>query len=400
MRKFQGGMFGGVFILQECLLLFFLLSAISFPGVPQKALAEEPGIGGLCCVCHNDTCEVNLDKTTVHLPFLQKQCAICHVDDSAVLETVEDDSGPKEITWLGGHYTPAPTHWFVIPVDLVSRDKLIVTARDVTGKSHEVEMSLPAIETLQLIENDNKPPVITSPEIIGVYSGITTSVRIGWFTDKESDSEIRYGIDSLQYSVKAMELTVKHEIVLQNLKTDQKYQYIVISRDIFNNTAESGMAFFSTENLSPDQSLVFEEQQIPYIQLDAQFFRNDDSYIVKITANQPVILSVVSETINEKDPATFIVNHPSRLPPLRSGKALLTSACLQCHGYWEHSFNHPLNISPSQKVTIPADYATSSAGRITCTTCHASHASNFQFRTVRSASHSLCKGCHGGDPSL
>ena len=381
--------------------LLVLLGAISFLGVPQSVLAEESGIGGLCCVCHNDTCDVNLDKSTVHPPFLQKQCAFCHVDDGTVLENPEDDSAPKEITWLGDHYTPAATHWFAIPVDLVSRDKLIVVARDVMGKFHEVEMSLPGIETMPPLVNDSKPPIITSPEAIGVYSGITTSARIGWRTDEESDSEIRYGIDTLQYSAKADEFTVNHEIVLQNLKVDQQYQYIVISRDIFNNTAESGSALFSTENPLPYQPLEFEAQQEAYIQLDARFFRNEESYIVKITANQPVILSVGSERVNEeegKDPETVIVNHPSRLPPLRSGNALLISVCFQCHANRRHSLNHPVNVNPSPKVTIPAEYAINSAGRITCTSCHASHASNFSFRTVRSSSQALCKGCHGGLP--
>jgi predicted CXXCH cytochrome family protein len=385
----------GVFILKECFLpMFFLLSAISFLVVPQDAPAEEPGIGGVCCVCHNDTCEVNLDKSTVHPPFLQKQCTICHVDDGTLWATLEDDSAPREITWLGDHYTPAITHWFAIPVDLVSRDKLIVAARDVMGKSHEVEMSLPTIEAMQPLVNDSTPPVIISPEVIGLYSGVIISARIGWRTDEESDSEIRYGIDSLQYSIRADEFTINHEVVLQNLKADQKYQYIVISRDIFNNTAESDTAFFSTEKLSPYKPLEFEEQQEAYIQLDAQFFRKDDSYIVKITANQPVILSVGSETVNEEEgkaPETFIVNHPSKLPPLRSGNALLISVCFQCHADRKHSLNHPVNISPSQKVT-------NSAGRITCTSCHASHASNFRFRTVRSASQALCNGCHNGLP--
>lgn len=402
MRKAQGCMCQGIIILQECLLLLFVLSAISFLGVPQNAFAEEPGIGGLCCACHNDTCEVNLDKSNVHPPFLQKQCAFCHVNDGRILETFfEEGSAPKEVTWLADHSQPAVTHWFVIPMDLVNGSKLIVAARDVMGTFHEVEMSLPAIEKIKLMVNDSKPPVISLPEVIGVYSGMTTSARIGWLTDKESDSEIRYGIDSLHHSVKADEFTVNHEIVLQNLKGDQKYQYIVISRDIFNNIAESGIAFFSTENLSPYQPLEFEEQIESHIQLEAQFFRNDNSYIVKIKANQPVILALGSETESkgeEKDPEAFSVNHPSRLPPLRSGNELLIAVCFQCHSDRKHSLNHPVNVNLSPEMTIPAEYVINSAGRITCTSCHASHASNFSFRTVRAASKELCEGCHRGVP--
>jgi predicted CXXCH cytochrome family protein len=264
-------------------------------------------------------------------------------------------------------------------------------------------LSLPALETLEVKVNDVTPPVIKSPEIIGVYQGTMVSSRIGWLTDEESDTEVRYGIDTLQYSAKADHFTTAHEIVLQNLQANQQYQYIVISRDIFGNQAESGRAFFNTEQFSPYSPVEFEQYQETEDLFDAHFFRNGDSYLVKFTAVQPVILSVGTEAGNAetgKIPVAVFVTDPDHVP-LRNRSELSLSVCLKCHAGFAGTNMHPVNRHPSGKVTVPADYPTSPDGRITCISCHASHASNFQFRTIRSASKDLCIGCHEGyAPSL
>lgn len=74
------------------------------------------------------------------------------------------------------------------------------------------------------------------------------------------------------------------------------------------------------------------------------------------------------------------------------------SVCTQCHTGFTKTGNHPLKVHPLMKVTIPADYSTSSDGDIICITCHANHASDFQFRTIKSRRKALCVGCHKGYP--
>jgi predicted CXXCH cytochrome family protein len=386
-----------VLTLQEYLpTLLFLLNTIVFNLIPQTALAEQPSAGTRCCRCHNDICEVNLKKMYVHLPFLQNRCSVCHVDDGAAAGE-ETKTSSKEIAWLGEHFSPAVNHWFIIPADLIGSDKLIVVARDVMGQSHEERIPLPAIETMQLKVNDGKPPGISSAVGVGVYRGIMISARIDWLTDEESDSEIQYGIDTLKYSVKADQLTTDHEIVLQNLKAGQKYQYIIICRDIFGNRAESDGMFFSTDNLSPYPPLEYGQQKTDIV-LDARFLRNGDSYLVKFTANQPVILSVGSERVTDDEeiiPAAVIADNPDHLP-MRSREELSISVCNRCHAGIKDTGSHPVNVGAGLEVTIPADYSTGPDGRITCMTCHTSHASRFQFRTIKSASQELCVGCHEG----
>ncbi len=357
---------------------------------PQNALAEETSADTSCCECHNDICEVDLNKTKVHLPFLKQQCSFCHVyDDTAVEEKTDDtavveekyNSSTKNITWLDYRVSFASEHWFIIPIEQLSNDKLIVCAHDIMGKSHEEILSLPAFDALPLKINDNKPPDIKSADLIGVYQSVLISARINWITDKESDSEIRYGIDTLQSSVKADNFTTDHEIVLQGLQPDQKYQYMVISRDVFGNKTESGITLLSTEKLSPYPPKESEEYPKIDIRLAAQFFRNGDSYLVKFTANHPVILSVGSSTVNEEEkkvPEGVLANIPDHLP-MRSGNELFISICIKCHADFTNTGTHPINVYPNRKLTNQADYSTSPDECVTCVTCHFAHASEHDY---------------------
>jgi predicted CXXCH cytochrome family protein len=383
----------------EALLLF--LGALFFETIPQNLFAQELPESASCCECHNDILEANLTKTNVHPPFLQQQCSVCHIDDGTAVVEEGYVASAKNINWLDANFSPAEKHCFNIPVYLICSDKLIVVANDGLCESREEMLSLPAIEMLQEKADESKPYIIT-PEVLGIYRDIFISAVIGWSTDEESDSEVRYGVDSFRHSVKTDKLTTDHETVLQNLKPDQKYQYVVISKDIFENRVESEIAFFSTENLSPAPPMEFEQHQETDIQLDAQFFRNNDSYFVIINANHPVTLKVGTEIINEKDKKVIEASIPNDQNHLsmRNGNDLMVSMCIKCHPGKIHIVEHKINKYPPSGIQISADYSTNSNGRITCITCHANHASNYQFRTIKSASKELCVGCHKGyDPS-
>jgi predicted CXXCH cytochrome family protein len=387
-----------VFILHEFLLaVFVILFSIVFEAFSQNVHAEELPDSSNCCQCHNDIFEDNVSKTSVHPPFLQQQCSVCHIQDSMTAEEEIYLTSTKNINWLDANFSPALNHWFNIPVELVSSDRLIMVASDYLGTAHEEVLPLPAFEMLQQKADEGKPYNIT-PEVLGVYRGILISARIAWSTEEESNSEVRYGIDTLRYSAVVNDFTTAHEIVLQNLKSNKNYQYIVISQDIFGNRTESEIAYFSTQNLSPAPPQEYEQHQKADILLETQLFRNGDSYLVLITANQPVTLKVGTEIITAKDEKVFaavIADNPDHLP-MRSRNELFISVCKNCHANIFNVVSHPINVSPSPEMTFPDNYKTNSAGNITCITCHASHASNFRYRTVKSASLELCLGCHKG----
>jgi hypothetical protein len=366
---------------------------ISIMGTFQNEPAEENPDDTTCCQCHKYLCQEAMGKNNAHRPFIQQQCSICHVCDDADMEErvdtaiVEESiaSSINKVTWLDYCSSHTLEHWFIIPFDLVNTDELIVFACDVRRKTHKETLLLPAIETIPLKTNDNKPPAIESAEVVGVYQGVLISACIDWLTDKESDSEIRYGIDTIQHSVKKDNFTIEHEIVLQNLQANQIYQYKVISRDIFGNMTESGIKSFTTEKLSPNPPSEYEQYQEKDFMLDTQFFQNNDSFILKFTANIPVRLSIGTKKINEEKvfPDVAKVNTPPNHKPMRGRDKISLSVCTKtCHADSRHTSGHPIDVLPPEDAIIPADYLLRSDGHITCVTCHATHASN-NYRRLR-----------------
>lgn len=85
-------------------------------------------------------------------------------------------------------------------------------------------------------EKDKTPPVITN---LAVSAGTTTAL-VSWTTDEPADSDIDYGIDTLnQHGPRDTTLVLAHTISLANLIASTTYQYCVLSRDASNNKGES-----------------------------------------------------------------------------------------------------------------------------------------------------------------
>ncbi|MFC1844835.1 hypothetical protein ACFLZ5_08610 [Thermodesulfobacteriota bacterium] len=83
---------------------------------------------------------------------------------------------------------------------------------------------------------------------------------------------------------------------------------------------------------------------------------------------------------DEEFPELIVLNVPDHLP-MRTKKEISITICLKCHKDFAHPGNHPVNIRPPENATLPDDFSIGPDGRITCVTCHASHASDYEYRT-------------------
>jgi len=106
-------------------------------------------------------------------------------------------------------------------------------------------------ETNNLSANDPVPETIDKPPVITlVASSVTSSssATITWTTNKISDSEVKYGTTSGDYSDTASEATdVKsHSIGLTGLSASTKYYYVVNSTSPGDNTNQSAEYSFTT----------------------------------------------------------------------------------------------------------------------------------------------------------
>ena len=389
-----------------------LAAVVFFSIVIRNVFAGEKVVSGSCVECHSDIVADNMSKAYVHMPFMEQQCPVCHLDGGLSFEGKaggsvgeQQEIDEKNIRWIDFSASPALENWFFIPAEKAGPGRLVVSARS-NGRQKFLEIfELPAIETLPVKAAETGPPVIESVKVRGVYRGLLVSARIGWSTDKLADAEVLYGIDGLRYSVQDAELTTDHEIVLEGLKVGREYQYMAISTDMFGNSAVSDSGSFSTANPLPVPQEKYEEPRETEIRLAVEFFRNENSYLVRFTANQPVILkvgSVVVKSFQADGSSVKMINASYTFPaaspthmPMRNLDNI-SEVCRKCHDGMFKSGNHVVNRGPSPGMVIPADYFTSSAGHITCLTCHNPHASDFKYITVKSSEGELCIGCHKG----
>lgn len=77
--------------------------------------------------------------------------------------------------------------------------------------------------------------------------------------------------------------------------------------------------------------------------------------------------------------------------------------CFTCHGegnasFFEKGHSHPINVPPSDKVTVPQDlplHDLPGVGKvIACTTCHDPHSSNKKFLRKDNKDGAFCLACH------
>lgn len=88
---------------------------------------------------------------------------------------------------------------------------------------------------------------------------------------------------------------------------------------------------------------------------------------------------VYTDTATDEEFSASVVYIPDHLP-MRSEKAISISVCTKCHAGFTHAGNHPVNIRPPEQVTIPDAFSIGPDGSITCVTCHATHASDYDYR--------------------
>ena len=369
-------------------------------------VSSEAPSSSQCYSCHEDDVKENFDMLAVHLPFVQKKCAECHVSDSTV-EAPSDSEGTdrtflesKKLKWIGTSQSLSKIHWIPLSAKVVA-DTLYVKARDGIEVLCMKKINLPPKEDLKEMKVEQAPPEISKVKVLQVERKLFLSAKIGWKTNEIANSKVVYGIKSLNKSSPVdLNLVSEHVIELAGLKARKKYQFKVISQDMFGNKSESDIITFSTSKLFSASNTAGEKQRPARekVELKGEFFFKDGDYLAKFTANQPVFVSVGVEPIaaarkgksRVKKEGKKFINHYW----LKSELDLLIINCYTCHPEVKEGRSHPVNVYPKPDMTIPPEYATLSDGRITCMSCHGTHASNYDFMLIKPTSKALCTGCH------
>ncbi len=367
--------------------------------IPQKPYA----LSSIQCLsCHEDMVNNKLSKTYVHVPFLEKECILCHV-----VNNPEAGVKPKRFEWpskgrkLGASLKPESEHWFSFSPKLVHKALFIEVSGD-GGESLRITENAPQMSRLKKIENDQTLPKISNVVVDNIVRRGLTSATITWTTDELSDSSVIYGVKQLNNTSNIdKQFTRKHMVTLFGLKAKTTYYFSTISHDIYGNRAVSNTYSFSTAETigTPKSKMSSIVPSVDKIDVQKKIYRFREKILLNVTANLPVKVSVQSyiKTKSVEQPASADKRYnklPEMHPTLANRWDTTTSICGSCHQDISKSSSHPINVPPKKGMMIPADYITLSDGRLTCMTCHEHHASDNEHRMVRYPKRKLCRGCH------
>jgi predicted CXXCH cytochrome family protein len=188
-------------------------------------------------------------------------------------------------------------------------------------------------------------------------------------------------------------------MVIAGLRLGKKYKLRVVSEDLFGNKSQSKILSFSTARKlikkSGSQNNVNKKVH-KKLAIKYGIFKNNDNILLKFKTNKTIFIGVgIKKTQSEH--LAGAMKTKGAAPKDHNLKDLVSTTnkvCEQCHGKYVAKKNHPINIPISPGMAMPKDFFVLNNGNITCVTCHAAHASDFEYRLVRSSKRELCISCH------
>ncbi|MFC1523928.1 FecR domain-containing protein [Thermodesulfobacteriota bacterium] len=343
-----------------------------------------------CFKCHDHYFEESIQKPYVHLPYLKKDCPICHValDYRRALNIkpldkykfVVPQESPDSGNWQFSEYVQRD---IIEELNIVEGEYIYLEAINENGQVQYQKIYLPEYENLWEIDTDPRPPKISDVKV-EVHRDLLISATISWKTDKLTDSILQYGMQSFnQPPIKDTGLGYFHKVNLPALKADRQYQFSITAGDVFGGKTFSDVQVFTTGKST--RTAPISVGQAP-LKVSNLFFRHGDRYVVNLTANQPVTLS-----LGYLDTKDWII--PPGHPKITTRSEMNIEICHNCHEYRD---GHKVNTPPRNGMVIPKEYPTLLDGRTTCMSCHIGHSGSIKNRVRKASKKELCLGCHHG----
>lgn len=363
----------------------------------QADLSANPAKSGEDCVgCHADVLRNINGKTYVHRPEKEGDCKYCHV-------AVQEESGKaseaylNKVKWVASGINPVKEHWLEFG-DAKRGATLLVEARS-GGRLKLQEFSLPAFDELEEFPTSSLlPPTISNVRILEVTKGVFVSATIAWETDRPADSQVFYGFDRLDASsMLDRQAVTNHAVMLTGLQLGKTYKYKVVSIDLSGKRGESATkSMLVVVTAAEGQGTSAGRLDGTEPELKVRCYRRGEKCLVVVGADQPVSVRLgIMPKIYAKDSSgeeSIVIRHLLLNTPAVTN----TGICYACHVEYKKILSHPINVYPKRGMIIPPEYPTLADGRMTCMSCHASHASNIEFRLIKDRKEELCRGCHQG----
>ncbi len=351
-----------------------------------------------CVECHQSLWDREISKQYIHPPFLKKQCRKCHIDDDNAVSAARGFMSDADVNWLAGSRLNTNSHWFSVPHDKIDGD-LLVDLQEPGHLCYRKKIKIPQFSKIRQLPNDHQPPKISGVKVVDLARGLFLHATLVWHTDKEASSQVIYGIRKMNKKTKLdSNLGTDHLVIVAGLRAGKTYTFRVVSHDLFGNVGHSDISFTTARSKIHKKKFTEKKNRKPAekISIKYRLYRNKDNILLKFKTNKPVFVGIGTKK-KQQIPRNDIMKTRGPAPAKHNLKDLVSTTnkvCEQCHGKYVAKKNHPINIPISPGMAMPKDFFVLNNGDITCMTCHAAHASNFEYRLVRSSKRELCISCH------
>ncbi len=366
-------------------ILFLILIFLLFP-IQLNAQQQD------CLSCHNNWYSEKIDETSIHSPFLQDRCKVCHSEDD--MNTLTQNNINNSYNWILSKDLLNGIN--LIPVTQAD-NLLIQVAHDNTSyKTFHINFNniVPATDI-----NFSEPIIITNFHVVSITSDYMTHVKLVWSTNIPTKCTLYYKTLNDKNKLTDYIYSTNHIAELDGLKNNVKYYVYIVATSPFNESVTSTTLSFNT-SMRFNNSLMYSNYTDKKL-IKVKLVNLNGKRYIEVINSVPIYLKIAKDnSYIAKSKDIFIDNDNNINTNIKSCHLYASeiyelgyTKCLRCHNSSQYNHNsHPINIVLPKNMHPPKELILVN-GRITCITCHCPHASNYPHQ-LRMEETTLCGCCH------
>jgi len=362
-------------------ILFLILIFLLFP-IQLNAQQQD------CLSCHSEWYSEKIDDTSIHAPFLQGKCKVCHSEDN--MNTSTQNNINNSYNWIFSKNLLNGIN--LIP--LTQADNLLIQITYDNTLYKTLHINFNNIVSATDI-NFSEPIIITNFHVASITSDYMIHVKLVWSTNIPTKCTLYYKTSTDKNNSTEYIYSTNHIVELNGLKKNVKYYAYIVATSPFNESVTSNTLSFNTSMRFNNNLMHFSSKNNP---IKVQLVNLNGKNYIEVVNSVPIYLKAAKDKLYISKSENIINNNiNTNVKPRHLCASEIYELgyikCLKCHHSSQYNHNsHPINIILPNNMHPPKELILVN-GRITCITCHCPHASNYPHQ-LRMKETTLCGCCH------
>jgi len=347
-----------------------------------------------CLSCHSNWYNEKIDESSIHGPFLQGKCDVCH--SKTDMNDLSNQNN-NDYNWILSKYIFSGITLIPFSKDKNLLIKLVNEDQEI-NKIFHLKVNKVQVSSIDFA----LPIVISNFHVISVTSDYMLHAKIAWQTNVPTKCSVYYGTSNNDKNIITEYLySTNHILEIDGLKKNAHYYiYIVATSPLNEKLTSSTISFDTSSNFDDSAALTNNPDITNDKEIDAKLVDIGGKNYIEIASPVKAYLRVAvddSYDFSIKNVASKVDISDSHIKPTHLCSTemyeLGYQKCLRCHRLSQYDHNsHPINITLPSCMHPPKELILA-RGKIVCITCHYPHASNYPHQ-LRMKETTLCGCCH------